>query len=295
MQECTVTSNLLKRIEKSEKLSCGLTIVVVVLATAMGNIVGGDLRTALIVDISFFGAFSVFLLLWVLFTRRGYLYPMLWSFLPAVFLRAVLGGGLLWNVGAFVRGDGIEVVWLRWAFYILIYGLALTFGYTEYLGFQSGRHSWTVAIALALSMVGPLAATLLSLEQTRIFALCVAAVIFLFAKACLWWYRRAKIHQDPDHQAMPWNHIIALLLISAAWIVAAVMFILGHAFTRKISYVKETWGYFAADVVLYILVPLWALFLHCGCPNACEPRPLAKDVQQRPYSVVAETEREFSL
>lgn len=243
----------------------------------MGNIVGGDLRTQLIIDACFFGAFGALQFLWVLTTRRGYLRPMLWAFVLASFLRVLLPIAMLWSVGNYPRGDGVEVSWLRFAFYIAIYALALPFGYTEYLNYDTNYHKWTTAISLALTMVGPLAATLVQYEETRIFFIAAAFVPFLFANACLWWYRRAKIHVDPNHQAMPWNHILFLLLAEAGWLGGAVVFILGHAFTRKITFVQENYGFFGVDVLLYILLPLFAKLMHCECPVIGHPAPLAKD------------------
>lgn len=237
-------------------------------------LVEGDLRVANIVSTVVFGSLFFFFLGWNLITRKPHLKPILFYTACSLAAHAIMDAGLLIGLGTVTRTDGVEVSWLRPAFYTGIYFFAYSLFIAEYFCFDSPARRWTLAVSLGLTMAAPLGMVLSPNEDHRTYFLCLALGLLLYSVVAIFWFRRNKRHVDPSHVYVPWHQILALCLLTLAWLTGGLMFLLGHSFLQRINFVQETWGFFAVGVVTVFLVPLWAALHHCPCP-ACPEKGFA--------------------
>jgi hypothetical protein len=236
-------------------------------------LVAGDLRTVAIADVALFGTLAIFFFCWKTFSKQHYLRNMLTSYSDALLARGLLSVGLLIGLGILTRTDGVDVFWLRPAFYMGIYYWAFTYGLADYFGFYQDRYATRrTVVCMLLTMGSALAMVLAPSEDHRTLLSVVGGVLMLYGLLCMLIYGRHKKHIDPNHLSMPWHQAVTLVLLALSFAAGALMFLLGHAFLQRLNFVQENWGFWAVDLCIFVLVPIWTCLMQCDCPSC--PLPL---------------------
>jgi len=221
-------------------------------------LVGGDLRIVDIVDLCFFGTVTILFFAWLFTTRKGYLKSVLWYTSLSNLARAVLALLLLFQFSSTIRSDGVTVLWVRWMFYAIIFGLC---GITHAIGEVSCQrryfYRWCMSLTLGLAFVAIWVASKSGENVQRIIALALSGLPYLAFSLMLWmWAWRSD-----------WKMIITLLLFNGLLVGYPLFFALGHSGWNVggFSLVWETSCYLVLDAVLISLLPAFCAIIHCPC------------------------------
>ncbi len=235
---------------------------------------GGSLQTVLIVDICWFGVVTLIYGLWRLRTRRDYLRQILIYSFWANLAATVLGLLLLFEVSLKSRDDGVQVYWLRWLFYLLIYGLSgTTHAYAEVNGQEPYYVRWIASPFVGLVFLGPLFATLAAEQDQRILFLALAAIPYLTGVPLMWFFNRAR----------SWISIVLLGSLTVGLLLYLTFYALGEAGWQQIPLFWESAAYLILDAVLISLMPALGAFFHCPhavLNGACSKKRDAVEQQQ---------------
>jgi hypothetical protein len=221
--------------------------------------VGGELGVVYIVGISYFGAAAILFSLGLLRTKRQYLRAMLcYTVLSCIALAActlMLG----FNLTLTARSDGASILWLRWLFYAIIYGLC---GITQVLcelSCQSHHwQHWLTSLLFGAAFVGPAVASTLGDVSQRIIALCLSAIPYVCGVFALWSLAmnlRVRV-----------CYLLSLFIVGMAtyglWFAIGAS---GFSVRGNYNLMWESATYLMIDAIMFTLLPALACVVHGPC------------------------------
>lgn len=257
------------------------------------SFIGGDLRIVLVyVDLPFFVVAGLLFAIWRFTTCKQYLHSILCAAALSTLIRSILPLMLAFNFSLETRGDGVQIMWLRWLFYLIVWGATGPLhSQAEFTLYRTHFRYWIVSIVLALSFVGPWVASGMASSDQRIVAFALAALPLLAGLFLMWTY------------AVRWDFksISILLLYTLTFPAYGVVYALGHSGWRIINLVWESVGYLIIDAVMIAFMQAVIAVFNCPCAaelckkndglpersccppqQPCQTEPLLQQ-QQQPY------------
>ena len=213
--------------------------------------VGGNLGTVYIVGICYFGAAAALFGLWLLNTKRAYLRSMLGYTVLSCAALAVCTTTLGFNFTLTTRLDGVIIVWLRWLYYALIYGLS---------GQEHYWQRWLTSLFFGAAFVGPAVASTSGDVDQRIVALCLSALPYVVGVFALW----SLASNRRPHTVFVMSVFTVGVGLYALWFALGGS---GFAAVSGYSFVWESATYLMLDAVLVTLLPALVCFVHCPCDD----------------------------